>query len=92
VHADVSQCVTAEQFRSAVNVANAKSEPDAIGNAIQGGVDETQWRIGTLQPIPNDKRRTRGLGTFNKAREVGDAELTVTVGVGKVVIPRSSET
>jgi hypothetical protein len=92
VHADVSQCVTAEQFCSAVNIANTKPEPDAVGNAIQGGVDETQWRIGTLQPIPNDKRRTRGLGTLNKAREVGDTELTVTVGVGKVVIPRSSET
>jgi hypothetical protein len=92
VHADVLQYIAPEQFRSAVNVANAKSEPDAIGNAIEGGVDETQWRIGTLQPIPNDKRRTSGLRTFDKAREVGDTELTVTVGVGKVVVLRSGET
>jgi hypothetical protein len=92
VHTDASQRVAPEKFRRAVNIANTKSEPNEIGNAIEGGVYETQWRVGTLHPIANDNRRACDLCTFDKARKVGDAELAVAVGVGKVVIPRCSKT
>jgi hypothetical protein len=92
VHADVLQYIAPEEFRRAVNVANTKPEPDAISNAVEGGIHETQWRIGTLQPIPNNNRRSCLLRTFNKSRKVGDAELTIAVGVGKVAVPRRGKT
>jgi hypothetical protein len=88
VHVDVLQYIAPEEFRRAVNVANTKPEPDAIGNAVEGGVHETQGRIGTPQPISNNNRRSCLLRTLNKTRKVGDAELTVAVGVGKVVVSR----
>jgi len=92
VHADVLQYIAPEEFRRAVNVANTKPEPDAISNAVEGGVHETQWRIGTLQPIANNNRRSCLLRALNKSRKVGDAELTVAVGVGKVAVPRRGKT
>ena len=92
MHADVLQYVAPEEFRRAVNVANTKPEPDAISNAIEGGVYETQWGIGAPQPIPNNNRRSCLLRTLNKARKVGDAELTVAVGVGKVAVLRRGKT
>jgi hypothetical protein len=92
VHADPAQRVAPEKFRCAVNVPNTKPEPDAISNAIEGGVHETQWRIGAPQPISNNNRRSCLLRTLNKARKVGDAELTVAVGVGKVAVPCRGKT
>ena len=88
MHADSAQRVTPEKFRCAVNIANTKPEPDAISNAVEGGVHETQWRIGTPQPISNNNRRLCGLRAVDKARKVGDAELTIAVGVGKVAVSR----
>jgi hypothetical protein len=92
VHVDVLQYVALEEFRRAVNVANTKPEPDAISNAVEGGVYETQWWIGTLQPISNNNRRSCLLRALNKAPKVGNAELTVAVGVGKVAVPRRGKT
>ena len=92
MHADPTQRVTLKKFRRAVHVANTKPEPDAISNAVEGGVYETQWWIGTLQPISNNNRRSCLLRTLNKSRKVGDAELTVAVGVGKVAVPRRGKT
>jgi len=92
VHVDVLQHVALEEFRRAVNVANTKPEPDAISNAVEGGIHETQWRIGAPQPISNNNRRSCLLRTLNKARKVGDAELTIAVGVGKVAVPRRGKT
>jgi len=92
VHADPAQRVASKKFRCTVNVANTKSKPDAIGNAVEGGVSKAQWRIGAPQPISNNNRRSCLLRTLNKARKVGDAELTIAVGVGKVAVPRRGKT
>jgi hypothetical protein len=88
VHVDVAQYVAPEEFRRAVNVANTKPEPDTISNTVEGGVHETQWWVGALQPKSNNNRRLRGLRAVDKARKVGDAELTIAVGVGKVAVSR----
>jgi hypothetical protein len=87
VHADFPQRVTAEEFRGAVNVADTQSEPDAIRNTVERGVDEAQQRIGALQAISNYNWRMRSLSTRNKSRKVGHAKLAVTIGVGKIVVP-----
>jgi hypothetical protein len=92
VHADAAQRITPEEFCSTVNVANPKSEPDAIRNAIKGCVDETQRWVCAPQSIPNDDWSACGLSTCNKSRKIGDAELAVTVGVGEVLISRSGKT
>jgi hypothetical protein len=77
-----------EEFRRTVNIANTKPKPDAIGNAVEGGVREAQWWIGALQPIANNNRRLCGLRAFNKSRKIGNAELTIAVGVGEVAVSR----
>jgi hypothetical protein len=91
VHADVLQYIAPEEFRRAVNVANTKPEPDAISHAVKGGIHETQWRIGTPQPISNNRWRPRFLRAINEARKIGDTKLSVAIGVGEMAIPRCSK-
>jgi hypothetical protein len=88
VHADTAERVTPKEFCGTVNVANAEAEPDSISRAIDSGIHVTQWWIGSLQAKPDDNRRSRCLSTFNEARKIGDAELSVTIGIGEIVVAR----
>lgn len=92
VHADAAQCVSAKEFRRAIYVANTESEPDPIRNPIQSCVDQAQWWVGALQPVSNNHWRPCCLSAVNKSYKVGDAELTISVGVGKMPITRLRKT
>jgi hypothetical protein len=88
VHADTAERVAPKEFCGTVNVANAEAEPDSIRRAIDGGIHATQWRVGSLESKSDDNRRARCLSAFNEARKIGDAELSVTIGIGEIVVAR----
>jgi hypothetical protein len=91
VHADATQGISLEELRRAIDVANTEPEPDAIRNTIQSCVNKAQRWIGALQSKSNNHWRPRFLCAINEARKIGDTELSVTVSIGEMAIPRRSK-
>lgn len=50
MHIDAAQHAALEELCRAVDVANTKPKPEAIGSAVDRGVNEPQRWIGALQP------------------------------------------
>ena len=86
--ANSQQRIATKELRGAVNVADAQSEPDTIRNAVEGGIDEAQGRIGTLQSISDHDGRFRSLGALDKSRKIRHTKLTVSIGIGEIGVPR----
>ena len=72
---------TTEELAGAVHVADPETEPDAIRELVQPGVDRANWRIGPPDAVADDGVWGIGLGEpGNQPTEVGNSELAIPVG------------